>query len=219
MTVQAQQKQSVAEYRRNNRQKIYQDMLTQMSALESATKSIKLETAILHVGRQQVSDEERARITTDARNQWQPAYDHLSAAVSNAELVSSQQVIGISKALLIAYSDDFYRMAYGDALSQIKDSLKGMEGLFKEKQGLPGTTSPPPSTGFPMPEAQPPPPGTRFPMPGPDRPSPGTQQGKDPLLPGITSSAGVPTELLGKSSSDLKAIFLATAKKDVDLND
>src|SRR5947209_3215219 len=36
MTAQAQQTQSIEEYRRTNREKIYQDMLTQMTAMDNA---------------------------------------------------------------------------------------------------------------------------------------------------------------------------------------
>lgn len=109
MTVQSQQKQSVAEYRRNNREKIYQDMFAQMTAMDSVMDSIAFRSIFASYGTL-VKNEDEKEFYDSAFKQWEPAYDRLTAAVSNAELVSSRQVIGISKALVQAYNGAFKKV-------------------------------------------------------------------------------------------------------------
>jgi hypothetical protein len=119
MTAQAQQKQSVDEYRRNNREKIYQDMFGQMTAMDSAIDSFTLMSLGVIRVLPGTTKEEQDRIFSDAQKQWQPAYDRLNAAVSNAELVSSRQVIGIAKALRQAYFVAFYNRVYSGILDKL----------------------------------------------------------------------------------------------------
>ena len=83
-----------------------------MTAMDSAKDSFTVVKLAITRRLAGTSTEEQDRIASDAQKQWQPAYDRLDAAVSNAELVSSRQVIGISKALLKAYFLDYYRLVF-----------------------------------------------------------------------------------------------------------
>lgn len=140
MTVEAQQKQSIAEYRRDNREKIYQDMLAQMTAMDSVMTSISLQMLQAGVLAQQPHmTQQQFDIFAAAEKQWQPAYDRLAAAVSNAELVSSRQVIRISKALRDAYFRQFYDLTHPGLLNKMAQVLKQ---LGTESPNIPPQPSP-----------------------------------------------------------------------------
>lgn len=109
MTVRAQQQQSVDEYRRTNREKIYQDMLAQMSALDGVMQDLNLQAAAIaanaQLGRPPA---DKTQIYKPLYERWEPEYAKFAAAISNAELVSSHHIIDVSRALRDAYSRDFY---------------------------------------------------------------------------------------------------------------
>lgn len=152
------QQQSVEEYRRTNREKIYQDVLAQMTTLDTTTQSVaeevefrtEMERAIGNVGADgSLKGDPVSKILGEAQAKWHPVYDRFVSAVLNAELVSSSKVVEISKALQAAYFTEFIKATYGqmyphgypgmipepppEVVPQYRDkSLKALRATFME---------------------------------------------------------------------------------------
>jgi hypothetical protein len=133
------QQQSIFEYRRDHREKIYQDMLVQMNDLDNIAQSVTaqvhddIETYRVTEGhaaddRAPLSDADDSKVMMTAENKWGPPFERLTAAVNNAELVSSKDVINYSKALLGAYSAEFVAATYGQMYPEAYSEMKKRDG-------------------------------------------------------------------------------------------
>jgi hypothetical protein len=107
----AQERQAIAQYRRDNREKIYSDMLAQVSVMQNVMTQVQIQSAMASARKPlntpEVNPEDDPQLFNRLNEQFQPAYDKLSTAISDAELVGSHQVIALSKALQDAYFVDF----------------------------------------------------------------------------------------------------------------
>jgi hypothetical protein len=109
----AQERQAIEQYRRDNREKIYADLLAQVSGVDNVIKQVQIQTAAASA-RKPLKDadaggaaEDDMEIFNRLNGQFQPAYDRLSTAVSDVELVGSHRVIDLSKALQESYFVSF----------------------------------------------------------------------------------------------------------------
>jgi hypothetical protein len=117
------QNQSIVEYRRDKREKMYQDMLAQMNTMDitvdTVSTQVEEDAAMERISEGFTTPDAssrgaaHSRIISEAQNKWQPAYERLTAAVSNAELVSSRKVIEYSKGLVFGYRTEFVKATYG----------------------------------------------------------------------------------------------------------
>jgi hypothetical protein len=115
MEAKAQERQAIEQYRRDNRETIYSAMLAQVSVMQNVMNQVEVQTAMsssrkpLNAPAQTPEDD--ADIYNRLNEQFQPAFDKLSTAISDAELVGSHRVIELSKALQDSYFVTFTKLA------------------------------------------------------------------------------------------------------------
>lgn len=111
----SQERQAIEQYRRDNRETIYAAMLAQASVMQNVMNQVEVQTAMsssrkpLNAPAQ--TPEDGAEIYNRLNDQFQPAFDKLSTAISDAELVGSHRVIELSKALQDSYYVTFTKLA------------------------------------------------------------------------------------------------------------
>ena len=138
----AQERQAIEQYRRDNREKIYSDLLAQVSGVDNVMKQVQIQTATAST-RKPLKDagatpEDDMEIYNRLSGQFQPAYDKLSTAISDAELVGSHRIIELSKAL-----QDSYFVSFNELAVPREVILKlGFSGLQPAKPG-PSAQNPP----------------------------------------------------------------------------
>jgi hypothetical protein len=111
----AQERQAIEQYRRDNREKIYSDLLAQVSGVDNVMKQVQIQTATASA-RKPLKDagatpEDDMEIYNRLSGQFQPAFDKLSTAISDAELVGSHRIVELSKALQDSYFVSFNELA------------------------------------------------------------------------------------------------------------
>jgi hypothetical protein len=113
MTINAQQQQIVAQYRRDKRQDIYANVLTQLSGVKTAYNNIVSDIAMDSFAFSFLQGTSAQPVTAphDAPDlakkygpQWHSAWDEFNATFSSAELFSSRHFIEVAKALSDVYS-------------------------------------------------------------------------------------------------------------------
>ena len=136
----AQERQAIEQYRRDNREKIYADLLAQVSGVDNVIKQVRIQTAAASAHKplkDAGGGEDDVEIFNRLNGQFQPAYDRLSTAVSDVELVGSHRVIDLSKALQDSYFVSFNELVVPrDVIVRL-----GFRGLQPAKS--------PPSAGAP----------------------------------------------------------------------
>ncbi len=138
----AQEHQAIEQYRRDNREKVYADLLAQVSGVDNVMKQVQIQAATASA-RKPLRDagadpEDDMEIFNRLSGQFQPAFDRLSTAISDTELVGSHRVIELSQALQDSYFVSFNELAVPrDTILKL-----GFTGLQPAKPG-PSTQSPP----------------------------------------------------------------------------
>lgn len=136
MTVSAQAKQATEQYRRDQRKDIYANLLKEVTNLENELDSAKIKFFLIGVTTGMASimpplppSEENPKINAigQVQQEWHSAYAALDAAISNAELFSSERVIHIAMALRDNISDQYYHVLQ-ETLSAGKPSIPGKFG-------------------------------------------------------------------------------------------
>jgi len=144
----AQERQAIEQYRRDNREKIYSDLLAQVSGVDNVMRQVQIQTATASA-RKPLKDagatpEDDMEIYNRLSDQFQPAFDKLSTAISDAELVGSHRIIELSKAL-----QDSYFVSFNELAVPREVILKlGYSGLQPAKPG-PSTPGQQTTTGDP----------------------------------------------------------------------
>lgn len=110
----SQERQAIAQYRRDNREKIYADMLAQVSVMQNVMTQVEVQAAMASdrkaLNAPEANPADDPQIYSRLNEQFQPAYDRLSTSIADAELVGSHQVIALSKALQDSYFDSFSQL-------------------------------------------------------------------------------------------------------------
>ena len=111
----AQERQAIEQYRRDNREKVYAELLAQVSGVDNVMKQVQIQTATA-AARRPLKDagaapEDDMAIYDRLNGQFQPAFDKLSTAISDTELVGSHRIIELSKALQDSYFVSFNELA------------------------------------------------------------------------------------------------------------
>ena len=138
----AQERQAIEQYRRDNREKIYSELLAQVSGVDNVMKQVQIQTATAAAHKPLkdagANPEDDMEIYNRLNGQFQPAFDKLSTAISDAELVGSHRIIELSKAL-----QDSYFVSFNELAVPREVILKlGYSGLQPAKPG-PATPNPP----------------------------------------------------------------------------
>lgn len=126
-TIEAQAKQSVAEYQRTNREQIYTEVLAQLTRIDGLTEKATVNRILGDLGTSPGSppaDPNRFNEYKPLFEEWQPEFDKLNVAISNAELVSSRRVIDICKALSDAYWFEFYNTLADELTADMQPDLR-----------------------------------------------------------------------------------------------
>lgn len=127
----AQERQAIEQYRRDNREKIYAEMLAQVAVMQNVMNQVELQTAIASARKpldQAATAEQGSEIYNRLTGQFQPAFDKLSTAISDAELVGSHRVIELSKALQDSYFVSFNKLVVpSDVAVKLGSGYKGLQ--------------------------------------------------------------------------------------------
>ncbi len=138
----AQERQAIEQYRRDNREKIYADLLAQVSSVDNVMKQVAIQTATAEAHKPLkdagATPEDDLEIYGRLSSQFQPAFDRLSTAISDAELVGSHRVVELSKALQDSYFVSFNELALPRDVV-LKLSVRGLAPAKTE----PSTQNPP----------------------------------------------------------------------------
>lgn len=127
----AQERQAIEQYRRDNREKIYAEMLAQVSVMQNVMNQVEVQSAI-STARKPLNAAPTAEDDSDIYNrlngQFQPAFDKLSTAISDAELVGSHRVIELSKALQDSYFVSFNKLVVpSDVAAKLGSGYKSLQ--------------------------------------------------------------------------------------------
>jgi hypothetical protein len=128
----AQERQAIEQYRRDNREKIYAEVLSQASVMQNVMNQVEVQSAMSSARKPlnaaALTPEDDADIYNRLNGQFQPAFDKLSTAISDAELVGSHRVIELSKALQDSYYVSFTKLVVpGDVAAKLGSSYKGLQ--------------------------------------------------------------------------------------------
>ncbi|OBG50465.1 hypothetical protein [Mycolicibacterium fortuitum] len=121
---------------RDHREKAYDELLTQLSALDSTYREVIFETAsaVATVNMQQgisgatgLTPQQRDSVIMRFGERWSGAQKQYDSAISAVELVASRRVVSVAGALAQAYNLGYLKIAYGEsALVDVSEVLKGL---------------------------------------------------------------------------------------------
>ena len=148
-TIKAQQEQSVEQYRRDQRIDIYANILKEVSNLQNALENARFQLIVLSPrrgGQEPPPEPDTTPQLGKIQSDWQAACGVLDGTISNAELFSSAEVIGLAMAMRDKLSNEFYDsyrqalpLSAGPAADAFADAVSQLGTITSPYGGVPGS--------------------------------------------------------------------------------